>query len=54
MSPCIIDGCTDEMTVVKEEIFGAVMTILPFKDEEEVVRRANNTTFGLAGGLFTK
>lgn len=42
------------MVCVKEEIFGPVMSILPFDTEEEVVERANNTKFGLAGGVFTR
>lgn len=42
------------MTVVKEEIFGAVMCVLPFESEEEVIKRANDTPYGLAAGLFTK
>lgn len=47
-------NCSDDMTCVKEEIFGPVMSILPFDTEEEVVERANNTKFGLAGGVFTR
>uniref|UniRef100_A0A7N6A7T0 Aldehyde dehydrogenase domain-containing protein n=1 Tax=Anabas testudineus TaxID=64144 RepID=A0A7N6A7T0_ANATE len=54
MTPCILDNCRDDMTCVKEEIFGPVMSILPFDTEEEVIRRANNTTFGLASGVFTR
>ncbi|KAJ7338760.1 hypothetical protein JRQ81_012662 [Phrynocephalus forsythii] len=54
MSPCVLGGCTDSMTCVKEEIFGPVMSILPFDTEEEVLERANNTRFGLAGGVFTR
>lgn len=46
--------CRDDMTCVKEEIFGPVMSILPFDTEQEVLERANNTTFGLAGGVFTR
>lgn len=42
------------MTCVKEEIFGPVMSVLPFDTEEEVLKRANNTTFGLASGVFTR
>lgn len=42
------------MTCVKEEIFGPVMSVLPFDTEEEVIRRANNTTYGLASGVFTR
>ena len=52
--PAIFTDCTDDMTIVHEEIFGMVMSILPFSDEEDVVSRANNTEFGLAAGVFTK
>ncbi|XP_033478755.2 4-trimethylaminobutyraldehyde dehydrogenase [Epinephelus lanceolatus] len=54
MSPCVLDNCRDDMTCVKEEIFGPVMSVLPFNTEEEVIQRANNTTFGLASGVFTR
>lgn len=54
LSLSLSDNCTDDMTCVKEEIFGPVMSILPFDSEEEVIRRANNTTFGLASGVFTR
>lgn len=54
MSPCVLDNCRDDMTCVKEEIFGPVMSVLPFDTEEEVLKRANNTTFGLASGVFTR
>uniref|UniRef100_A0A671UZS6 Aldehyde dehydrogenase 9 family, member A1a, tandem duplicate 1 n=1 Tax=Sparus aurata TaxID=8175 RepID=A0A671UZS6_SPAAU len=54
MSPCVLDNCKDDMTCVKEEIFGPVMSVLPFDAEEEVIQRANNTTFGLASGVFTR
>jgi len=54
LSPCILDNCHDEMKCVKEEIFGSVLSLLEFDTEEEVVRRANDTPFGLGGGLFTK
>lgn len=42
------------MTCVKEEIFGPVMSVMAFDTEEEVIRRANDTTFGLASGVFTR
>ncbi len=48
------DNCRDDMTCVKEEIFGPVMSVLPFDTEEEVIQRANNTSFGLASGVFTR
>lgn len=49
-----IGDCTDEMTCVKEEIFGPVMSVLSFETEEEVLQRANDTTMGLAAGVFTR
>nr|XP_005994849.1 PREDICTED: 4-trimethylaminobutyraldehyde dehydrogenase [Latimeria chalumnae] len=54
MRPTVLGNCKDEMTCVKEEIFGPVMSVLPFDTEEEVLQRANNTSFGLAGGVFTR
>jgi betaine-aldehyde dehydrogenase len=51
--PTIFADCTDDMTIVKEEIFGPVMSVLSFDNEEEVVRRSNNTGYGLAAGVFT-
>ncbi|XP_040026421.2 4-trimethylaminobutyraldehyde dehydrogenase B [Gasterosteus aculeatus] len=54
MTPCVLGGCTDTMTCVKEEIFGPVMSVLSFETEEEVLRRANDTTMGLAAGVFTR
>ncbi|XP_069497144.1 4-trimethylaminobutyraldehyde dehydrogenase [Ambystoma mexicanum] len=54
MTPCVLGNCRDDMTCVKEEIFGPVMSILTFDTEEEAMERANNTIFGLAGGVFTR
>ena len=53
VAPTIFTDCTDDMTIVKEEIFGPVMSVLMFESEEEVIKRANNTEFGLAAGIFT-
>jgi betaine-aldehyde dehydrogenase len=53
VAPTIFTECTDDMTIVKEEIFGPVMSVLTFESEEEVIRRANDTEFGLAAGVFT-
>ena len=53
VAPTIFTDCHDEMSIVKEEIFGPVMSVLTFNDEEEVIKRANNTDFGLAAGVFT-
>jgi aldehyde dehydrogenase (NAD+) len=44
----------DEMKIAKEEIFGPVMSILKFKDVEEVVERGNRTFYGLAAAVWTK
>ena len=41
------------MTIVKEEIFGPVMSVLVFEDEDDVIARANGTHLGLAAGVFT-
>ncbi|MAC47579.1 MAG: betaine-aldehyde dehydrogenase [Oceanospirillum sp.] len=54
VKPTVFADCTDDMPNVKEEIFGPVMSILKFSDEEEVIRRANDTEYGLAAGVFTK
>ncbi|CAH8465774.1 unnamed protein product [Schistosoma bovis] len=54
ITPCILTNCHDNMKVVKEEIFGPVITLLEFDTEEEVVRRSNDSEFGLAGGVFTQ
>lgn len=51
--PTIFDNCTDDMTIVKEEIFGPVVTIQTFKTEQEAIDMANNTIYGLAGAVFT-
>ena len=51
--PTIFTDCRDDMAIVREEIFGPVMTVLVFDDEDEVVARANATDFGLSAGVFT-
>jgi betaine-aldehyde dehydrogenase len=52
--PTILDGCDQSMTVVHEESFGPVMTVETFKDEEDAVRIGNDTTYGLAGAVWTQ
>ena len=54
VEPTIFTGCTDAMSIVQEEIFGPVLSLLSFKDEDEAITRANATRYGLAAGLFTK
>ena len=53
VSPTVFDNCRDDMAIVREEIFGPVMSVLEFEDEQEVIERANATEFGLAAGVFT-
>jgi betaine-aldehyde dehydrogenase len=54
VEPTVFDGCSDDMKIVREEIFGPVMAILTFFDEDEVIARANDTDYGLAAGVFTR
>jgi betaine-aldehyde dehydrogenase len=53
VAPTIFDACHDDMDIVRQEIFGPVMSVLEFASEEEVIARANATEFGLAAGVFT-
>jgi betaine-aldehyde dehydrogenase len=53
VAPTVFDNCRDDMAIVREEIFGPVMAVLEFEDEEQVIARANATEFGLAAGVFT-
>lgn len=54
IEPTIFDAQADDLRVVEEEIFGPVMSVLGFEEEDEVIRRANNTPYGLAAGVFTQ
>ena len=54
IEPTILADLTDDMTCVREEIFGPVMSVLTFDDEDEAVARANATPFGLSAGVFTR
>ncbi len=53
VAPTVFDNCRDDMAIVREEIFGPVMSVLEFESEQEVIERANATEFGLAAGVFT-
>ncbi|MGD8908423.1 MAG: betaine-aldehyde dehydrogenase [Chromatiales bacterium] len=53
VQPTIFTDCRDDMRIVREEIFGPVMSVLSFSDEEEVIRRANDCEVGLAAGVMT-
>jgi betaine-aldehyde dehydrogenase len=54
VAPTVFAACSEEMKIVREEIFGPVMAVLAFDHEDEVVRRANDTPYGLAAGVFTR
>ncbi|KAM9331107.1 aldehyde dehydrogenase 1A1-like [Gastrophryne carolinensis] len=54
VQPTVFSNVKDEMRIAKEEIFGPVQQIMKFKTIDEVIKRANNTTYGLAAGVFTK
>jgi len=54
VEPTVFADCRDDMRIVREEIFGPVMSILVFDDEEEAVSRANHTAYGLAAGVVTE
>ncbi len=54
LTPAVFDRCGDDMSIARDEIFGPVMSVLTFGDEDEVIARANDTDFGLAAGVFTR
>lgn len=54
VAPTVFIDCTDDMPHVQQEIFGPVMSVLKFSDEDEVIARANGTQYGLAAGVFTQ
>jgi len=54
IQPTVFADVRDEMKIAREEIFGPVMSIIPFKDMDEVIARANHTTYGLAAGVWTR
>jgi len=54
VQPTILTGVDNGMEVAREEIFGPVLSVIPFRDEEEAVRQANDTRYGLAAGVWTK
>ena len=53
LAPTILDGLESHARACQEEIFGPVACVIPFRDEAEAVRLANDTVYGLAGSLWT-
>lgn len=54
VAPTVLTGVTPRMRVAREEIFGPVVTLIPFADEDEAVRIANGTAFGLVASVYTQ
>jgi phenylacetaldehyde dehydrogenase len=54
VKPTVLVNTNDNMKVVKEEIFGPVVTATPFSDMNEIISRANDTVYGLAAGVWTR
>jgi acyl-CoA reductase-like NAD-dependent aldehyde dehydrogenase len=54
VEPTIFTDVTNDMTIAQEEIFGPVTCVMPWKDEEQVLDMANNSIYGLGGGIFSK
>ena len=54
IEPTVFDNVRDDMSIAKDEIFGPVMSILPFSGVDEIIDRANNTYYGLAAAVWTK
>jgi len=54
IEPTVFTNTSPDMKIVREEIFGPVGVVIKFKDEEDVIRQANDTLYGLAAALFTQ
>ncbi|MCK0092621.1 aldehyde dehydrogenase family protein [Rhodococcus sp. HNM0563] len=53
VGPTVFSNVTEDMTIAKEEIFGPVLSIMGYKDDDDAVRIANNSEYGLSGGVWS-
>ena len=54
VEPTLFSGVTDDMRIATDEIFGPVLSVLKFKNVDEIIKRSNNTNFGLAAAVWTR
>jgi acyl-CoA reductase-like NAD-dependent aldehyde dehydrogenase len=54
VQPTVFTGVRNDMKIAREEIFGPVAAVIPFKDENDAVFQGNDTTYGLAAGIWTR
>jgi aldehyde dehydrogenase (NAD+) len=53
LNPTVFVDCANDMRIAQEEIFGPVLTVIPFEGEDEAIRIANDSPYGLAAGFWT-